>query len=386
MVKMRYEVLEQDTAKPSALDAAIEIIDLPKKGILTELTIQARSLGAVGTEIVTPMWVILQKVEVLVKGAQVIKSFTGNIMRALEWYNHGPFGMSCDYWGEDNNQARYRSFTIYFNRFHGDTAYGLDLAAYESPQLKIDWDCAQTSSDGMTYGAHGTPTFTYSVIAKIYDGTPAGFQNKYVKTSIIDQWVTTASTIHSTEIPLGFPLRGLIYRGAYVDINNEYTLEKIKLDFDNGSWVPIELNYAQFWHVFKQWFPEPVQVGMTLRTDDTPDFDPQVYKVVSLSNAPAGANQIIASLTTSRRPFGQIMALTASATASTTAATMWMNIFGWGPMQCLYIPMSQLTDGAAETINTNAYGRIVLSCTSGASSGTSGYQYIVAEYDIPNGM
>jgi len=386
MVKMRYEILEQDTAKASGLTAAIERIDLPRKGILTELTIQVRSLGAFSDDLVTPMWVILQKVEVLVKGAQVIKSFTGNIMRALEWYNHGPFGMSCDYWGEDNNQARYRSFTIYFNRFHGDTAYGLDLAAYENPQLVLDWDTTIASSDGLTYDVHGTPTFTYSVIAKIYDGSPAGFQGKYVKTSIIDQWTTAASDNHQTEIPLGFPLRGLIYRGAYVGINNEYTLEKIKLDFDNGAWVPIEMNYAQFWNVFKSWFPEPVHVGMTIRTDDTPDFDPQVYKVVSFSNAPAGANQIIASLTTSRRPFGAIMALTASATASTTAATMWFNVFGWGPMQCLYIPMSQLMDGAVETIATSGFGRIVLTCTSGASSGTSGYQYIVAEYDIPNGQ
>jgi len=385
MAKFRYVILEQDLAKASGLDGGTETIDLPLTGILTELTIQVRSTGALSDDMVTPMWVILNKIEVLVNGSQVVKSLSGEKIRALEWYNKGPFAMSYDYWSEDSSNARYNSFTLYFNRFHGDTAYGLNCASYKNPQLKITWDTTATSYDGMTFDAHTDPTMTFSIIAKMLEGTPVGWQNKYVKTSVIDTWTTAASTTHKTEIPLGFPLRGLMYRGAYTGINMEYTLESIKLDFDNGMWVPIDLNYAQFWNVFKSWYPEPVVVGGTIRVKDSVEWDPQVYKIVSMSFAPQGATNIVIGKTSSRHNLGTIMALTATTAAASAMGTMYCGVMGWGPMQSLYIPMGKLTDGVAETIDTNGYERIVLSCTAGASSGSSGSQYLVAEYDIPNG-
>ena len=79
MVKMRYEILAQDTTGVTTLDAAIETIDLPKKGILTELTIQARATGSFSDDLVIPMWDILQKIEVLVNGSKVIKSYNGTL-------------------------------------------------------------------------------------------------------------------------------------------------------------------------------------------------------------------------------------------------------------------------------------------------------------------
>lgn len=386
MAKLRYEVLVKDAVKPAAQDDGTEIIALPKTGILTELTMQVRSVGDYNDDIITPMWDILDDVEVLVNGSQVIKSFNGTIMRGLEWYNNGPFTMSYDYWSEDSNAARYNSFCIYFNKSHGDTTYGLDLSKYKTPQLKFHWNCATTEADGVTYDLYASPAFTYSIIAKIYESAPAGFQGKYVKTSIIDQWVTTASTIHSTEIPLGFPLRGLIYRGTFVDINSEYTLEHVKLDFDNGLWVPIDLEYPQFWNVFKQWFPKPVVASFLLHGTDSVEWNPQVYKICSMSNSSTGAGLTQVGVTTTRKPLSTMLWRNAHSTAISTNKSSFITVTGWGPMQCLYIPMSELVDGAAETINTTAYGRIVLQCTSGSSSGTEGNQYVVAEYDIPNGQ
>ena len=124
MSKFRYAVLEKDKAKGTTVTSGTETIDLPEKDILSEVTLQARSLGAYSNDLITPMNVIIKKVELLVDGSTVVKSLTGTQIRALMWYNKGPFSITNDYWGEDNNNVRYQTFPLYLGRFAGDTKCG----------------------------------------------------------------------------------------------------------------------------------------------------------------------------------------------------------------------------------------------------------------------
>lgn len=386
MAKIRYVVLEKDKAKGSTVTSGTETIDLPETDILAEVTIQARSLGDISDNTITPMDVIIKKIELLVDGSTVVKSLTGEQIKALEWYNNGPFGVSDDYWGEDNNNVRYHNFVLYLGRFAGDTKCGLDLGKYSNPQLKITWDASIEDHDGVTYDAYGTPTFTYSVICKMFDGIPAGFLNKFVQSREIDTWDITASATHTTEIPRGFDLWGLMWRGAYKDINPEYILETLRLDFDNGKWVPLDMDYAQLWQVFKTWYPEPCEANFYMRTAHAFDLNPRVLKIVTATSIPANATAVSSYLTSSRRNIQESSVITATTAGDSTEQGVFWNISGFGPMQTIYIPMNQLTDGAVEVVPTTEYSRIDLKTTTGSSSGESGSEHMVAEYLKPNGM
>lgn len=386
MAKLRYAILEKDHAETSTADGGTITVDLPENGILSELTLQARALGAYSNDLCTPMYAILTKLEVLVDGSTVVKSLTGSEARALCWYNEGPFSLTNDYWGEDNNNVRYRSFPLYFGKKAGDTTCGLDLGKYSNPQMKITWDTSQTSYDGNTFDAHTDPTFTYSVIAKMFDGAPAGFTNRYVQSREIDTWTTTASTQHNTEIPRGYDLKGIMWRGGYNAINPEYTLENLLLDFDNGKWKPIDMDYAQLWEVFKSWYPQPCAVHQWIRGASGDDFDTQMLKVCGMAGNGAGALASDVTMTTGRSNMNDISFFDYAAAGQSTVSSAWMNVFGFGPHQTIYVPMNALVDGNQDYVKTTDYGRIDLKCTSGASSGTSGTQRIVAEYLKPNGQ
>jgi len=386
MGRFRYAVLERDHAEATATDEGTITIDLPEEDILSELTIQARALGAYSDDFCLPMYALIKKFEVLVDGSTVVKSLSGQEARALVYYNKGPFSMTNDYWGEDNNNVRYRSFPLYFGKFAGDTRSGLNMSDYANPQLKITWNAAATTVDGNTYDAHTDPTFTYSVIAKMMEGTPSGWTNQYCQSREVDAWTTSTSAQHNTEIPRGYDLKGLMWRGGYQGINPEYTLESMLLDFDNGKWKPLDMNYAQLWEVFKSWFPEPCAVHQWIRGASADHFDAQMLKVCGMAGVGAGALAADVEMTTGRRSMADITFTDYAAAGQATVSSAWMNIFGFGPHQTIYVPMSQLVDGDKDTVPTTGYGRIDLKCTAGASSGTSGQQYVVAEYMKPNGQ
>ena len=386
MAKFRYAILEQDKAETSSADGGTITVDLPETGILSELTFQARSLGAYSDDNVVPMHVVLEKVELLVDGSSVVKSLTGTQVKALDWYNGGPFSLSDDSQFAQNHGVYYHDFPLYLGRFAGDTKYGLDMAAYANPQLKVTWNTSTTSWDGMTLDAHTDPTFTHSTIAKMMDGSPAGFQNKYMQSREIDTWDNANSVEHNSEIPRGFDLWGIMHRAGYLNINPEELINKVKLDFDNGVWKPIDMNYAQFWSIYKSWFPKPCVVTRTVAMAEADHFDTRLLNVQHVDITDLGATSVHGTLTSARRPIGAIKVVTASNTTNTNASTYWTQCTGFGPHQTLYIPMKQLVDGAMEAIDTKAYSRIDFKTTTGSAAGTAGQQHLVAEYLKPNGQ
>jgi len=386
MARYRYAVIAKDTAKTSTLDGGTETIDLPERDILNQVDIQCRSLGAYSYDMVVPMHVIINKIELLVNGSTVVKSLTGTQIRALDWYNGGPFAMNDDIQHAGNDNTVYRTFPLYMGRFAGDNKCGLDMSQYSNPQLKITWDTTTTSWDGLTFDAHTDPTFTYSVICKLLDGTPANFMNKYMQSQEIDTWDISTSAIHTTEIPRGFDLWSLMWRGAYLNINTEYILENLKLDFDNGKYVPIDMGYGQLWQIFRDWFPKPCEVMRQISCQHADSFDTRLLRVSHFDASELGIGSGGMRLTTGRRNMTTISNVNWSGAAYSTALSAWVKTVGLGPHQTVFIPMKKLIDDEAEVIPTTEYSRIDLKTTCGASSGTNGTEHLVAEYLKLNGM
>jgi len=382
---IRYASLANDKTETSTSTTGTVTIDLPEKGILTELYPQCLHTKVYSNDRNLPDYQLVTKLEVLVDGSTVVKSVTGQEARALCWLNGGPFTTTALFNGNGGDTDSYTGLPLYFNRFAGDMKAGLDLAAYSNPQLKITYDSTQTSVDGHTWDATTSPSFKYNVVAKILETAPVGFIGKYCQSREIDVWTQAASTEHTTEIPRGFDLKGLLLKTDYYETTWTAGFDKLKLDFDNGQWVPLDLDHEQVAMLFKAWYPHPVHVGFWDKAASADSADLQVLQLAGMGFTSAwGAG---GELSYDMHECGghDIVVKQSGGTAESSGVNFHVMVNGWGPMGCIYLPMKELIDGTTETVNTTQYGRIDLKVTASSGASSSAKGRVVAEYLKPNG-
>lgn len=386
MSKIRYSVLKNDYALTTTTTSGTETIDLPERGILSELVLLVRFAGTYTDNTILPRFHALTKVEVLVNGSTVVKSLDGRQIRALMWYNGGPFGVAENYNAAGNSNKGYDMFVIYFGKHANDSTCGLRLDSYANPQLRIQWDCATTSHDGISYDVSTTPAFVYSVIAKIMDEAPSVFTDRYVQSRQIDSYTVAASSEHNTEIPRGYPLKGIMLGGRYTSVAWYEFFDRVKLDFDNGKWLPIDLEYEQIAAAMRCWFPHECEWGAWIDNANGDDFDTRVMGVHGLGFASGSSSIGMICWEVFEFPLYTIGKYDPSGNASAIKTVMQIQVRGWGPHQTIYLPMPQLLNGVADSIQTTDYGRIDCKVTTGSGSGTSAQNKVCAEYLIPNGQ
>lgn len=385
MSRNRYAVIVNDKALSTTATSGTETIDLPERGILLNLTILWRHNMTYTDNTMLPIHYALKKIEVLVNGSTVVKSVTGSQIRALMWYNGGPFGQLNDYDQGGGGNKTYHQFTLYFSRSNVDDLFGLDLSQYANPQLRITWDAAVTSHDGVTYDVGTTPAVVFNVMAKIMESAPADFSGKYIQTREISSWTFAASTERNTEIPRGRSLRGIMLRAGYN--NNGYFdfWEKVKLDFDNGAYMPLDMDYENLLRLHLDAWPNPVIMARYWFAADGDNFNSDMYYVCGSGWSGSRANISSAKVPIIYWPISTVDLKDSSGAALTGGGAQTMVSVGWGPMQTFYIPMRSLLSGNEESIDTTLFGRIDLKTTSGSGVNTSAKGAVVAEYEIPNG-
>jgi len=385
MPKIRYAVLVNDKSLTSTTTSGTETVDLPERGIATELVVQVTYTKTSSNDRPLPDFDAITKLEVLVDGSTVVKSLSGQEVRALMWYNKGPFSAGGAFWGAGGDTDCYTILTMYFGRFAGDTLYGLDLSKYANVQLKITFDTSTTSVDGLTYDAATSPAVKYNVMVKLLDGAPSGFKNMYVQSREIDNFTATASTEHNVEIPRGFDLKGLLWKSGYLNVTWTSSVGSIKLDFDNGQWVPIDMDHENIKAAFLSWFPEPVKLGWWDKAASADTVNLQVHQLAGMGSMSAAGSGEILYYDMHETGLHDIAKFDNAGNAITSQTNNHISVEGWGPMQSIYIPMGQLTDGSVDFIKTTDYGRIDLKITPGSSNNASQKGYVVAEYYKPNG-
>jgi len=386
MAKLRYAIIANDTTETSTSTANTITKDLPETGILNMLDLQVTYTKEYSNDRSLPDWEAVTKVEVLVDGSTVVKSLTGKQIRALTFYNGGPFTGAAWYWATGGSTDSYCMLPLYFGRNAQDTKCGLDLGQYSNPQIKITYDVTQTSCDGLTFDAATTPAFKYNIGAKIFDGNPAGWMNKYVQSLQLDSYTVAASTEHPVQIPRGYDLKGLMIEARYLNVGWNALVDHVKLDFDNGTWVPLDIDHENLMSLSKHWFPNPVIVGHWIKSANADTADLCVGQVHGLSDAATGATVAQTSYDMHETGLHDVLKYDYAAGAVSTADCTWETIIGSLPMSAFYIPMNQLVDGAMDSIDTKAWGRIDLKLTTGSGSGSSAKNRVVAEYLKPNGQ
>jgi hypothetical protein len=355
--------------------------DLPEKGMLSALMVDYAAHCLYSTHPGLPVHKIFTKIEVLVNGSKVIKSFDAQQGRALA-HTWG-FDLSAlgNYnRGRTSGDVCFHTLPILFGRYPGDKEYMLDLEQYSNPQLRITYDASQTTVDGVTYAASATPFVRTGCAGLIWkDGNPG--TKGYIKSTNIDTWATVASTVRTVEIPRGQHLLGVMQGARHLDDKLIDYIERMEITFDNGDWQPINHSYQQLKSLNAMWFSREVQQSMYLDLATTDEVDTGVGEI-------AGFNFMSASgvVDADQSALGHDPTWNYTEVITTAGMNAWLiHIHGIFPHQNIYIPFTEYSEDADFGVDTTKWGRIDVKTTSGAAAAAGELLKTVAEFAVPNG-
>jgi hypothetical protein len=172
----------------------------------------------------------------VVDGSDVLHSVSMREEQALNAfaYGHMPFQVLS----EDDDIILFEEAIVDFRRSMFDTQCYLDTSRYQNPQLQLTHALTISATAGFVTGQGKV-----SVIARVIDSgapSPLGF----VMTKEVDSFASTASGDHNTDLPLDFPIAGLLVQ-APVDANTPDTyVSNIKLTQDFDAFIPVNMSMA----------------------------------------------------------------------------------------------------------------------------------------------
>lgn len=127
---------------------------------------------------------------------------------------------------------------IDFRRFDGDTAFYLDTATMNNPQLSFTHDLTISATAGFATG-----TGSLTVIARVIDsGAPSRLG--YIMAKELDSFSSTSSGDHTTDLPLDFPISEIMVLDPLDSNSPDTYLSNFKLTADTDSFIPVDESYA----------------------------------------------------------------------------------------------------------------------------------------------
>jgi len=378
MAKVRYHYVERK--KSVSGQSGTETFDLPEGGFIPEIVVRVFATPTASSNPALPIVDAITKIEI-VDGAKVIKSLNGNQIKALSMY-HGTKIMHMTS-TDDNAVEGYEDFRLILGKNINGRNYAPDFSRFNNPQIKISWDYSQTTTrHGMSCDADTSPALKLTVLCKVVE-EGGQYSHGYIKSSTIKDWTQAASTTNVVEIPRGEPLLGILIEAGYDAKDWTEDVEKIKLDFNNGAWVPLELYEEEIVKFQEMVFGEGFEVTFFKDVMSTIEVDVHMGYPTAVNITSAeynkGATYIFES---AHRGVETLYVYDSAGAIYSTYHQAQFNVKGYIPFQCYYIPMSAVLDGAADTVDTTAFHRIELELTSGSSASTSSKPEVVAEYLI----
>ena len=376
MAKTQYTYIERKHSESGQTGTAT--YDLPEKGFLPEIILKAYSTPTASTNPALPLSDAITKIEVI-DGGTVIQSLTGNQIKGLSMIRK--YKQLAGLELNDNAAEGYDDFHILLGGMVDGTWYAPDMSVFSNPQIRVTWDYSQTTTEfGMTCDADTAPAMKFTVIGKILR-EPGPYTHGYIKSSVLKEFTQATSTTTVVEIPRGQQLLGLGIEAGYDAKDFTDDVNEVKLDFDNGDWIPFhfyqeEIISSQHW-----WFGGPFEYSWIADAIDNKDFDSHMgflnfIEMMASSNAGRGFEwQAI------RKGVETIgMYDLATPSAITTYESVYFKSTGFAPFHIWYAPMKEVNGGETGLIDTTQFSRIELETTSGSSASTSSTPDIIAEY------
>lgn len=379
-------IIEDEIAKSTDVTSGSETIQLPESGFLSQLNLRAAIKATYVDEVALNIWQAITKVEVLVNGSQVVKSLDARQLRALAWYHGMELNPLGTYGRHGTGDKTFWTFPILFGNFVGDTHHMLDLGAYSNPQLKLTWNGAPSSFDGVSRDLTTEPAFRYGLDGIIARGAMEEPVEGYIKSSQLDSWLTADGATHTTEIPKGQDLLGVMIGGRYDDIDTPEFFDNVKLDFDHGKWVALDHGYQQLLAFQATWWPRIVHTAGYFSAKHNVTYDPMVGLLDNTTCTSGGGTVFGLIFGGIEYPLRDRGMRTWAGTNIDALTDVMMSWTGRLVHQTMYFPMHAFTGTKWKPLPTTEYGRIDLKTTMGSGVGTAATEKVVAEYIIPNGM
>lgn len=386
MGRFAYREIEPVIDKTVTDDDGIETIDLEGLGYLSQLNLNFRCIAVDDVDIGTPPDKVVTKLEVLANGSSIVKSYNAQHCKAIAAYSGIDLATQGNYCRHGTEEKTFWRFPVLFGRYPGDPKYMLDTGAFDSLVAKIHWNAAEVTHDGATYDDSLSPDAAYFSDAMVYEnGAPPGNVG-YIKSMEINQYTLAAGTRYPTEIPRGYPLRGLTTRFCFTETQWNYYYDKFKFNFDNGKWIPIDGTSKNLLGMLTLWWPKLFHHSLYADIDGGVEYDPGVGIIL-------GHTSVGTALVDVEYPLGHsgnfsptvINPITTTTTVSQIGRATTMLAHGMMPEQVMYWPMWWLADIDEDAVPTSEYKRIDFEHTTitGAGAGTA---TICGEYIVPQGQ
>lgn len=223
-------------------DSGAKSWDLPKSGFLSSLIINLKadndSLGNRNNQ----LWEHLDKIEVLHRGTEIIKSLKYCEPHALNALDHG--AMPKGWRREMASSVHWDQFFLNFGRYPKDLVYGLDLSKLVDPKFSLEWDL-DLAADG-TEDQFETDSLVLDIIAVMLREGPVAPLKGYIKSSEIDKWTGAHDVEHVVEIPIANDIRRIMLRSYLASYEMYNGLWYTELDLNRGTRIPFKM-YGKEW-------------------------------------------------------------------------------------------------------------------------------------------
>lgn len=217
----------------------LDTIDLPNEGYLSGIALKV--WGVNGPDIDEPdVWLHdrLERIEVVVNGSQVVKSYSGEQLLALMFYKKTPV-MSHDCKNMHGASAE-EFFYINFGRHYHDTEYCLDLSKVKDPELRLTYNFNMTGHHGWTKGEAMASEPYRTVIPHMLRNATAAPKG-YIKTSELYR-ATTAASLHENMMVARGPIySNLYFQTFYAGLGVAMTVDYLELNFNMSDLIPMRL-------------------------------------------------------------------------------------------------------------------------------------------------
>ena len=376
MGKTQYTYVERKHSESGAAGSAI--YDLPEVGYMPELILKAYSTPTGASDIDLPLVDAITKIEVI-DGGNVLKSLSPHQVKALSMIHKYKTLASLE--TNDNAAEQHDDFYLELGATLDGVNYAPNMSSFANPQLRVTWDYSDTTTAfGMACDADSAPAMKFSIIAKVIrEG--GNYTHGYVKSQVAREWTQATSTTTRTELPVGEKLIGFGVEGGYTALDFEEDVEQIKLDFNNGDWVPFDFYEEEVYSSQNWWHGGPFQYSWAADLIDNKELDTHMgilndLHIMSQSNA--GRTFEYQASHKGVETLGKWDL--ATPTVDTTFEQSYLTSIGQCPFHLWYCPASAIAGGDTDTINTSSYKRADVTTVSGSSASTSSTPAVIAEY------
>lgn len=215
-------------------DAGEYTVDLTPLDPITMLWVKFQALNGATNNVNNTLPQCITGIEVI-DGADVIFSLDGPEAIAQCAFDAKRMGQSI--YNAAAAESQTALFPIHFGRKLGDKLLALDTTRFTNPQLRVKWNLAAVRALAVT--AFGTGTLQLSVMAYVMVGAPkpAGV----LCSKEIYTYTTAAGGTEYIDLPTDEPWRRLLLRGVKANSNWHWDFDHVKLGFDGGKFVAIDM-------------------------------------------------------------------------------------------------------------------------------------------------